>query len=172
MPPRPGIAELTRLLTAVADPLYVVDQRRRIVYVNEACGRWLACKPDELLGRECRYAPAESSDALDALARSLCPPPAAFAGEQVVAEIVPPREDKLTVCAPRRALFTPWRLAAPESFAVAVWVPEPEWMERDAAQRRRAPIPDRDRAGRHQIERPPSTGSASPVMKAASSEAR
>ncbi|MBA4020627.1 MAG: hypothetical protein C0483_26000 [Pirellula sp.] len=135
MPPRPGIAELARLLAAVADPLYVVDERRRLVYVNEACGRWLNCKPEELLGRECRYAPAESTDVLNALATSLCPPPAAFAGEQITAEIVPPREDSDAGCAPRRAMFLPWRLSAPDTFVVAVWLPPSEIMERDAALR-------------------------------------
>ncbi len=138
MPPRPGIAEFARLLTAVADPLYVVDERRRIVDVNEACARWLGCKPEELLGRECRYVPVESTDALNARATSLCPPPAAFAGEQITAEIVPPRDDPNAECAPRHAMFMPWRLSAPDTFAVAVWVPEPKVMQRDAAFRQSA----------------------------------
>ena len=138
MPPRPGIAELARLLAAVADPLYVVDQRRRIVYVNDACGRWLGCRPEELLGRECRYAPVESTDALNALATSLCPPPAAFAGEQITAEIVPPRSNRDAECAPRHARFMPWRLSAPDAFAVAVWVPDSNVMERDVVRRHTA----------------------------------
>lgn len=138
MPPRPGIAELARLLAAAADPFYVVDERRRITYVNDACGRWLGCKPEELIGRECRYAPVESTDVLNDLTTSLCPPPAAFAGEQITAEVVPPRGDQRSEHSPRLAMFMPWRLSAPDAYAVAVWVPEPEWMERNAAVRRHA----------------------------------
>lgn len=48
-------AALARLLDAVDRPIYMLNDRRRIVFCNRACLDWVAIQRDDLLGRQCRY---------------------------------------------------------------------------------------------------------------------
>ncbi|MCA9123071.1 MAG: sigma 54-interacting transcriptional regulator [Planctomycetaceae bacterium] len=73
--------QLARLLGASNLPIYAVDDRRRVVYCNGACAAWLGASADELIGRRCDYAAADSGDRLTDLAARLCPPPEAFVGQ-------------------------------------------------------------------------------------------
>jgi DNA-binding NtrC family response regulator len=73
-------ASLGRLLTASETPVYVIDDRRRIIYCNAACGAMLGLEPDQLVGRRCDYGVPDGADALAATIASLCPPPDVFAG--------------------------------------------------------------------------------------------
>lgn len=72
---RSQLAELGRLLAALAAPVYVVDARRRIVYANDACAAWTGIAADKLVGRVCYYSAQADLPAADKLAAALCPPP-------------------------------------------------------------------------------------------------
>ncbi len=48
-------ASLARLFEAVDRPIYVLDDRARIVYCNRACLEWVELDRDDLLGRQCSY---------------------------------------------------------------------------------------------------------------------
>ena len=69
------------MLASSSSPFYVLDDRRKIVYCNEACACWLGVDPQELIGRRCDYHSGDVST--DELAAALCPPPEVFRGTQV-----------------------------------------------------------------------------------------
>ena len=73
-------AGMTRLLSSIAAPLYVLDDERRIVYANTACAKWLGVAIEELIGRTCSYHSSPVVETADAVVAGLCPPPEAFAG--------------------------------------------------------------------------------------------
>lgn len=75
---------LLHWLGAAAAPLYVVDERRTIVYANAALGTWLGVDVEALRGVRCDYHAPPTADPPDltALAAALCPPPTALAGQR------------------------------------------------------------------------------------------
>jgi len=78
--------ELVNLLQASPRPVYILDDRRRIVYCNVACCEWLGAAAEQLVGQQCNY--GGSSAAPGDLALALCPPPEVFTGEFRSAELV------------------------------------------------------------------------------------
>jgi transcriptional regulator with PAS, ATPase and Fis domain len=76
-------AELVRLLSSIAAPVYVLDDERRVVYANRACGVWLGVAVEELMGRACSFHSSPIVERLDLIAAGICPPPEAFAGERL-----------------------------------------------------------------------------------------
>lgn len=76
-------ATLTRLLEQAPEPIYVVDERRAIVFCNAACARWTGVDAKSLVGRRVEYVAGDDAGGAPGVAAGLCPPPAAFAGEEV-----------------------------------------------------------------------------------------
>ncbi len=123
-----------RLLDASPDPVYLVDERRRLTFVNAACARWVGLDAEALVDRECRYRSDEPADRVAAVADALGPPPSAFAGRRVSAEIALPPTADGAAAASRRADFIPLGINPAGVTAVLVWLPSPEIAERDAAE--------------------------------------
>ena len=73
--PRASAVELTRLLGEAAEPIYVLDGERRIVYCNRACTAWLGLAEDDLLGQWAVYQSADHGASPAAVAAGLAPPP-------------------------------------------------------------------------------------------------
>lgn len=84
--------EFLRLLAQIAAPVYVLDEQRRIVFLNQAAAAWLAVEPEQLIGRTCRYQSGDA-DPLSALADALCPPPEVFQGHKTCGTVVKPSPD-------------------------------------------------------------------------------
>lgn len=82
-PARTSAAELNRLLSTVAAPVYALDDERRIVYLNRACAEWLGVPADEITGRICSYHSSSVAERLDVVAAGLCPPPECFSGARL-----------------------------------------------------------------------------------------
>jgi transcriptional regulator with PAS, ATPase and Fis domain len=80
---------LARLLDETSVPLYSIDDQRRIIFANAACGEWLGISADELIGRQCNYA-AHGDEPLAAICGAICPPPEAFSGELAHGEVCRP----------------------------------------------------------------------------------
>lgn len=79
--------EVAELFDASPAPVYLVDDRRRIVYVNSACCKWLGLKAADLLKQRCAFhAPAEAQGPA-AAANALCPPPSCFRGQHCEAVV-------------------------------------------------------------------------------------
>ena len=78
--------ELVSLLQTSPRPVYVLDDRRRIDFCNDACCAWLGTSPEHLIGQQCNY--RGSSAAPGDLVAALCPPPEVFTGESVNTELV------------------------------------------------------------------------------------
>lgn len=126
MPPRGAYKELGRLFDALVDPIYIVDDRRRITYANPACASWLGTALEELVGRECRYRSDvdSQSDPLTAAADALCPPPEAMAGRSVVGQVaVPKGSASAAEPATRTVHFLPLGASAGDATAVLAWFP-------------------------------------------------
>jgi transcriptional regulator with PAS, ATPase and Fis domain len=109
MPRTSATSSLTTLLDRSNRPIYVVDERRRVVYCNAALAAWLDLEPAKIVGRLVEYhseatetmgAPREDSPLTD-----LCPPPRALAGEPCDATISAMHRDGRLIH--RRADFVP-----------------------------------------------------------------
>ena len=98
-------AALGRLLAASETAVYVIDDGRRIIYCNAACGALLGLDPDQLVGRRCDYGVAGEADAMAATIASLCPPPDVFAGLRRSEEVAFAHASGSVVC--RLAEFLP-----------------------------------------------------------------
>ncbi len=59
---RSAIHRLADALNAATSPLFVLDERRRIVFWNEACERWTGAAAEALLGAVCVYQAPEPLD--------------------------------------------------------------------------------------------------------------
>lgn len=80
-------SNLSRLLAAVESPVYVLDERRAILYANSAVQVWLGIDPKQLVGTRCDYSSSADSPLPVAIAQSLCPPPEVFQGRTAVGAI-------------------------------------------------------------------------------------
>jgi DNA-binding NtrC family response regulator len=74
--------ELAKLLAAITAPVYLMDERREIVYCNRACAAWLGLPAEEVVGKTCAYASSSdpSADPIQMQLAGLCPPPEVFSG--------------------------------------------------------------------------------------------
>jgi transcriptional regulator with PAS, ATPase and Fis domain len=115
MRPSRATSELVRLLQDISQPLYLVDDQRRIIFLNDACAKWLAVEAADLLGRECRFQTADP-DPLAAGADVLCPPPEVFHGHEIVATLLKRMPEGQ--CASRRTRFLPLRGETDECIGV------------------------------------------------------
>jgi DNA-binding NtrC family response regulator len=115
MRPSRATSELVRLLQDISQPLYLVDDQRRIIFLNDACAKWLAVEAADLLGRECRFQTADP-DPLVAGADVLCPPPEVFHGHEIVATLLKRMPEGQ--CASRRTRFLPLRGETDECIGV------------------------------------------------------
>lgn len=75
--------DIQRQLGDTATPLYVLDDERRVRVFNAGCEALTGWTAAEMLGQLCWYG-SDSPDAVGpALSGNLCPPPEAFAGEEL-----------------------------------------------------------------------------------------
>ncbi len=105
MPPARATHELLRVLHDAAQPVYLVDDDCRIVFLNAACADWIDSPPELLIGRQCRWQ-SNNSDPLAAAADALCPPPEAFQGKRTAGYVCKPSSDGRSR---RTAEFVPLR---------------------------------------------------------------
>lgn len=74
---------LGKLLDVSPRAVYVLDDQRRIIYCNTACGEMLGLDCDQLIGQRCVYQVAPSGSTPADIAASLCPPPEVWSGQPV-----------------------------------------------------------------------------------------
>jgi transcriptional regulator with AAA-type ATPase domain len=72
---------LTRLFDQCPDPIYVIDGRQRIVYVNAALTEWIGVPKEELIGRIVEYHSHDDRTFSPGIVEGLCPPPTAMVGQ-------------------------------------------------------------------------------------------
>ena len=80
-------ADLVRLLDAVSGAVYVLDDKRRILFVNDACAAWAGCSAGELIGQESRYHSSSEVMGPPAIAAALSPPPEVWTGQRAAAVV-------------------------------------------------------------------------------------
>ena len=96
---------LAGLFATSVQPIYAVDEQRRIVYCNPACAAWTGVESDQLTQQRCDYHSSAEATGTAAIAAALCPPPEAFGGARHCGTITFRRaSDGLTS---RRAEFIP-----------------------------------------------------------------
>ncbi|MBN2580122.1 MAG: sigma-54-dependent Fis family transcriptional regulator [Pirellulales bacterium] len=96
--------ELTRLLDAVPQPLYVLDEELTVVFLNEPSRNWLGPAADRLPGVRCTYQTPTGPAEADAVAAGLCPPPQVLEGRSAEAIVACPQPGGTKR---RRARFVP-----------------------------------------------------------------
>ena len=102
--PRSSSQDLTRLFNSLGQPIALLDDERRIVFVNKSCSQWLGVPPADIIGRVARYQ-SGGGDAAERAADALCPPPEVLHGRRVAASIAKPNEDSQSNA--RHAEFIP-----------------------------------------------------------------
>jgi len=149
---RTDAKELARLLDAVAQPVYVLDEEQAIAFCNQACLDWLGCTAEAIHGQRCVYGPS-AEGAKEPVAAGLCPPPGALRGQEMEGVVGATLADgRLTR---RRARFVPLRGEGELSPALMVLVDSAEWTEPDgqpspACPSEAAQLHERLRRFRHQ----------------------
>ncbi len=78
---------LGRLLAAAPGAVYALDDQRKILYCNTACGELLGVDPSVLIGQRSDYRTTNAGTTPADIAASLCPPPDAFSGNSVVSDM-------------------------------------------------------------------------------------
>lgn len=126
------VAELAKLLATVSAPIYLLDERRKLVYCNAACSDWLETPAEELLGKACVYASSDEAiaDPIATRVAGLCPPPEVFAGSRAVAFICSSRSDGRLLR--RRVEFIPFADET-EGAACILAIAEPTDLSGDGA---------------------------------------
>ncbi len=76
--PRSAQSELGQGLAGAAQPIYLLNSQRVIVYANPACELWLETPVEQLLGQRCDYHSSPSATAGKSVVAGLAPPPEAF----------------------------------------------------------------------------------------------
>jgi DNA-binding NtrC family response regulator len=148
---RPGALELARLLDAVGQPLYVLDEERAIVFCNQGCLDWLGCAADAIQGKRCVYG-SKSDGSTDPMVAGLCPPPEALAGQEMEGIVSATLTDGRL--SRRRARFVPLRSGGETPLVLAL-VETEDLTESDTAQAASCPneaaqLHERVRKFRHQ----------------------
>jgi DNA-binding NtrC family response regulator len=117
-------AELVRTLNAADRPVYLLDGQLRVVFVNQACRRWLGEACVELLGRRCAYHSSPEAGDADRLAAALCPPPTVLTGQRTTAVVGPigGADEARPAAHPRRAAFIPLAPGGEQPLAIVALV--------------------------------------------------
>ena len=113
---RSMLSALGRLLSDSPSPVYVLNDKREIVYANKSFFQWTGSDEETLIGVRCDYHSSPEVGAAREIAARLCPPAEVFRGEAKSAEIA--SHQKSGKQSHRRAHFTP--LAADELDFVGV----------------------------------------------------
>ncbi len=110
MRPRTSATDLVQLLDRASAPVYVLDEERRIIFLNRAAEQWTGYDQASLLGQECRYHSSAEVTGAAAVAAALCPPPDSLAGRCVRATVSLPGENQTSGSGdgtPRQVDFVP-----------------------------------------------------------------
>ncbi len=99
-----------------AAPVYVLDEDRRIIFLNAACADWLGVRADALVGQQCNYHAPVADGSPATVAAGLCPPPQVFSGQAQQAVVSCPRAGGGMVH--RRGYFLPLAPGEDESAPV------------------------------------------------------
>lgn len=76
----PGTVDLEAVFNRVAEPIFVLNPDRRLVYCNRACEQLVGRPASELIGLICRYHEPQAAGRLAAIAGSFGPSPEILAG--------------------------------------------------------------------------------------------
>ncbi len=76
--------EFVKLLNAVPQPVYVLDDEFTLVFCNRACCEWLGQEASSLLGSQCRYQSSSDPSHAGTTLEGICPPPTVLEGHAAV----------------------------------------------------------------------------------------
>ena len=78
---RTAKSALLRSLDQSNQPIFVLDDKRKIIYLNHACCVWTGFSLEELTEIECRYHSSPEIEGAELIAAMFCPSDSVFAGE-------------------------------------------------------------------------------------------
>ena len=120
MRPRTSATELIQLLDRANVPVYVLDEERRIIFLNRAAELWTGYDQASLLGQECRYHSSAEVTGAAAVAAALCPPPEALSGRSIRAAVSLPGHDGIETA--RHVDFVPLAGDDPQVVGILAFV--------------------------------------------------
>lgn len=85
--PRTSKTALFKVLDQTHQPVFVLDAKRNIIFVNQACCQWTGLGQDELTSLTCKYHSKVDVDRMELIASAFCPPEAVFSGKPVAGSI-------------------------------------------------------------------------------------
>jgi DNA-binding NtrC family response regulator len=85
-PSRGRVSDLAKQFDAAAEPIYVLDSQRRLVFLNAACRAWIG-DGEDWLGQECRYHSEVDDRGSVPVTALLCPSPEVFGGSRLTTSI-------------------------------------------------------------------------------------
>lgn len=108
------------MLERTADPVYVLDADRAILFCNPACAAWVGVEAESLVGRRVDYVAGDEVHGLPGAAAGLCPPPDVFAGQAATGHVSSISSQGRLLY--RRTRFTPLVDAAGKCLAVLAFM--------------------------------------------------
>ena len=86
----PAVRSVAKQLAALFDKtqlgVYVVDERRAIIYCNPSLAQWMGTEVSELVGRQVEYT-SDDHEAPPGVSAGLCPPPQVFTGQPATGHV-------------------------------------------------------------------------------------
>lgn len=78
---------LAQLVNQAPEPIYVLDDRRTIIFCNDAVVEWTGTRAEDLIGARADYQVDVDRRSPLGVVSGLCPPPAAFSGQECTAQV-------------------------------------------------------------------------------------
>lgn len=103
--PRSSTSNLVRLLNQSSGPIYAFNEKRKLIFCNQACAAWLNLEVDDMIGKVLEYHSHELEDPALEMLSGLCPPPDVFSHPEVQAIVVAKYPD--AIWSRRKARFLP-----------------------------------------------------------------
>ena len=112
---------LAAWLSAAEIPIFLLDQRRTVLFFNRGCEECTGWQAGEVIGRVCEYNSVSDPEQVEFLTNTLCPPPELFTGEIVCQPVVFYTRSQVTQR--RRLLFIPLKEASQNWHILGLWLP-------------------------------------------------
>lgn len=103
--PRSSTSNLVRLLNRSSGPIYALNEKRKVIFCNEACATWLKLDVDDIVGKVLEYHSRELDESILEILSGLCPPPEVFSGIESQSIVVAKYPD--AIWSRRKARFLP-----------------------------------------------------------------
>ena len=76
--------------------MYALNEKRKVIFCNEACATWLKIDEDDIVGNVLEYHSHELDEPVLEILSGLCPPPEVFSGTEAQSIVVAKYPDAIS----------------------------------------------------------------------------